>query len=1287
MKKYWTGIELLVILAVALSAGTGIASESKKLLPEFRITSATNDLISMEFTFPDFEASDTLIEGKTYQVLHMSDMGYLTRVGFPRLPQTTRLLGIGPSGEYRVRISGVKYEEIDQILIFPAQPKLTREDQRQEFVIDRQFYQTDSWFPQAICTAEDPAILRDVRVLPLNICPFQYNPAQKTVRAVRMVMVTIEKTGNTGLNPIKIGNQRLDQSFLPLYRSYILNFNEMPRYFENEINGLPNMLIITHDQYFQTVQPFAQWKNEKGVETLVVKTSEIGVNPSADQIKAFIGNYYQAAADKPDYLLLVGDVTGSYAIPWFSVSGSMSDHPYYQLEGNDILPDISGGRISVQTEAEAQIVFTKLIQYEKTPFLGNPGWFQSSLVINSNDFQDPQAGNWAKAQFLAYGYNPVHHLGDNLGNATVANVYSAVNSGVSYIFYIGHGAASSWSTTGFSTSNIPNLTNGAMQPVISSVACNNADLDVPYDVFAEVWLKNSTDKGSVGIMAFTESCSVYETDTLGRGMVRALLSDTIPAFGNIIDFGRLHMFQSFGLGSSSAMYQSLLVGEPELQVWTRTPENLLVNVPASAFFNSPISVQVSDQSGPVGGALVCYWDSLGNYQRLYTDGSGTVTLNPGIAGPVNGKITITAHNYIPVQIPIDIIPPNGPYVLVKDLVILDTLSNNNGIIESGEHFFFQFQIENIGVDPAVNVMMNISSPDTNIAILKDTSTIGTLSASAMMTAGRFEARVDSTCPHLYAIPLLIDMIADGGHNWQQNYWMRVRKGSRIQISADTLSFPATFLNFATDLSVEVYNEGPDTLWVQDIISSLPQFSTSPGIFGVSPGSSFPVTIRFTPDTVQNFLGSIEFLNNDPVRFRTRLMAQGSGVLAPDIEVVDSLRLYAAANDSLVESLRISNTGAGDLIFSAQTAGYRPGSSSPEGSGGADTFGHIWVDSDEPSGPVYNWIDISGSGSMLSLTGNNLISDPVNLGFSFSFYGQEYTNLRICTNGWVSFSTVSVAYNNLALPDPLAPRNLIAPMWDDLLITPNSAVYTENQGNKFVVSFLNMERVTGEGPYSFQVVLYDNGNILLQYMNLNQLLHDYTVGIQNQNGLDGLTIAHNETYLKDSLAILISRHSWLSVQPAGGTIAPGDYLDLQLTIRTSNFPFGEFYAAVQIESNDPDESLVLIPIHLSVGLTGLESVASQSLPRTIQLSPNFPNPFNPTTTIRYGLPEGMNIELAVYNMLGQKLKTLYSGRQAAGFHTVYWDATNENGDSMASGVYIYRLKTANSSFVGKMILMR
>jgi len=88
----------------------------------------------------------------------------------------------------------------------------------------------------------------------------------------------------------------------------------------------------------------------------------------------------------------------------------------------------------------------------------------------------------------------------------------------------------------------------------------------------------------------------------------------------------------------------------------------------------------------------------------------------------------------------------------------------------------------------------------------------------------------------------------------------------------------------------------------------------------------------------------------------------------------------------------------------------------------------------------------------------------------------------------------------------------------------------------------------------------------------------------------------------------------------------------------------------------------------------------------QLYQNYPNPFNPSTMINYQLPMSNNVELSVYNLLGQKVATLVSGKQKAGYHQVKWDASQLDG--MASGIYLYRLELDNGySQTKKLILLK
>lgn len=87
----------------------------------------------------------------------------------------------------------------------------------------------------------------------------------------------------------------------------------------------------------------------------------------------------------------------------------------------------------------------------------------------------------------------------------------------------------------------------------------------------------------------------------------------------------------------------------------------------------------------------------------------------------------------------------------------------------------------------------------------------------------------------------------------------------------------------------------------------------------------------------------------------------------------------------------------------------------------------------------------------------------------------------------------------------------------------------------------------------------------------------------------------------------------------------------------------------------------------------KQVAEASIPKDYSLSPNYPNPFNPTTTIRYDLPEATYVSLVIYDILGRKVRTLRDSREVAGFKSVVWDGKDDAGNSVSTGIYIYLLK--------------
>jgi flagellar hook assembly protein FlgD len=97
--------------------------------------------------------------------------------------------------------------------------------------------------------------------------------------------------------------------------------------------------------------------------------------------------------------------------------------------------------------------------------------------------------------------------------------------------------------------------------------------------------------------------------------------------------------------------------------------------------------------------------------------------------------------------------------------------------------------------------------------------------------------------------------------------------------------------------------------------------------------------------------------------------------------------------------------------------------------------------------------------------------------------------------------------------------------------------------------------------------------------------------------------------------------------------------------------------------------------------------SVAAPHQFALSQNYPNPFNPETEIRYQLPENCQVSLVIYNLLGQQIRTLVENQQPAGFHAVRWDGKDDQGQAVASGVYLYLMKAKQFQQVQKMLLLR
>ena len=100
-----------------------------------------------------------------------------------------------------------------------------------------------------------------------------------------------------------------------------------------------------------------------------------------------------------------------------------------------------------------------------------------------------------------------------------------------------------------------------------------------------------------------------------------------------------------------------------------------------------------------------------------------------------------------------------------------------------------------------------------------------------------------------------------------------------------------------------------------------------------------------------------------------------------------------------------------------------------------------------------------------------------------------------------------------------------------------------------------------------------------------------------------------------------------------------------------------------------------------------SITDEGIPTEFTLHENYPNPFNPTTSLRFDLPEVTDATITIFNMLGQKVKTFNMNDTPAGYHSIKWDATNDYGDPVGAGVYLYQLQTKDFVKTRKMVLLK
>jgi len=336
----------------------------------------------------------------------------------------------------------------------------------------------------------------------------------------------------------------------------------------------------------------------------------------------------------------------------------------------------------------------------------------------------------------------------------------------------------------------------------------------------------------------------------------------------------------------------------------------------------------------------------------------------------------------------------------------------------------------------------------------------------------------------------------------------------------------------------------------------------------------------------------------------------------------SIERSMSAGDSIGVPLAIYNNGPGRLIYSIGCQTFDPTAkasypalvvsereligyqNSDDGKddisplyapvdknhGGPDVYGYSWIDSDDPGGPVYSWIDISSTGTEVVLTDTDN-DGPFNIGFAFPWYDNEYTELYIGSNGIITFGSGSSATTNLNIPNTNAPNDMVAMWWDDLDPSDGGNIYYYHDvaTGRFIVSFVdipNYQYPSGTGSLNFQAILYPNGKVTVQYGTMDPGsdatgLNSATIGIENAAGDDGLEVVYNAAYMHNNMAIDFTVVRWLWVEPSGGLLEPFTSTNVTVNLCAKDLTDGVFEGQMSITTNDPLNPAYLLPVTVTI----------------------------------------------------------------------------------------------------------
>jgi len=713
--------------------------------------------------------------------------------GMPDLGKLAVNIIIPDLDDMEIHVVRSEYRVFENIPVGPSKGHFTRDIRPGDVpFVYGDAYELDEYWPGKLAQLEEPFIMRDFRGQTVTIFPFQYNPVKQTLKVYTLIEVAVVSTGDKGTDPFYRTREEivLEPEFNQVYQRFFLNMDATKSRYPMLEGEEGSMLIIAYDSFMEAMQPFIDWKRTIGRRTEMVPSSAAGT--TATEIKNYVVNYYN---NNPDFahLLLVGD---GPQIPPMIYNNNHSDNAYGFIVGSNAFNDIFVGRFSAETVAHVETQVQRMIEYERD-LNETDTWLNVAQGVARNEGAggghfgeaDHVHMNFIRDTLLNFTYTHVHQRYDGPGFSTSAALISQdINNGVSVINYCNHGSVTGWSVASYNASHVNALTNVGRLPYVTAVACVNGNF-VNNLCFAETWLRathNGEPTGAVGMMASTIN-QLWQPPMCGQDeMVSIKTEASIPhgptikrTYGGVSINGSMYMIPQYGTGGINTHATWILFGDPSLMIRTDVPTAFNPSYTPTIFIGADqLQVTVPGAEGAV--VAISRYNEVNQEVEIVgtatvSGGTATIDFAEPLSEPGEVTLAITGFNRVTyINDEIQVIPPDGPYVVMKGFTIDDSAGNNNSQADYGELIHLDVVLENVGIEVAEGVQAEITGAKDYVTVINSQAFWGDINEGQSVTVNAaFTLEVDELIPNNHLV-LFTLIITDAENNvWESNLSLRI----------------------------------------------------------------------------------------------------------------------------------------------------------------------------------------------------------------------------------------------------------------------------------------------------------------------------------------------------------------------------------------------------------------------------------------------------------------------------------------------------------------------------------